>query len=51
MKLTGHKTESVYRRCAIADKAVQEEGLEKLARLLKGQASRTVLPFRKTAEG
>jgi hypothetical protein len=29
-----HKTESVYRRYAIADKAAQEEGVEKLARLL-----------------
>ena len=33
MKLTGHKTESVYRRYAIADVAALAEGVEKLARL------------------
>jgi integrase len=51
MKLTGHKTESVYRRYAIADKDAQEEGVEKLARLYERQEPRTVIPFRKTAEG
>lgn len=30
-KLTGHKTESVYRRYAIADEAALKEGVEKLA--------------------
>ena len=33
MKLTGHKTEAVYRRYAIADAAALTEGVEKLARL------------------
>jgi integrase len=33
MKLTGHKTEAVYRRYAIADAAALAEGVEKLARL------------------
>ncbi len=33
MKLTGHKTESVYRRYAIVDKAMLREGAEKLGRL------------------
>lgn len=33
MKLTGHKTESVYRRYAIVSEADLSEGLEKLARL------------------
>ena len=33
MKLTGHKTESVYRLYAIADAASLSEGVEKLARL------------------
>lgn len=33
MKLTGHKTESVYRRYAIADSRALAEGVEKLARL------------------
>lgn len=33
MKLTGHKTESVYRRYAIATEADLREGVEKLARL------------------
>ena len=31
MKITGHKTEAVYRRYAIADQRSLEEGLEKLA--------------------
>lgn len=30
MKLTGHKTESVYRRYAIADESALEEGVDKL---------------------
>ena len=33
MKLTGHKTEAVYRRYAIADKAAASEGVQKLAAL------------------
>jgi len=33
MKLTGHKTESVYRRYAIADAKALAEGVEKLAKL------------------
>jgi integrase len=33
MKLTGHKTEAVYRRYAIADAASLAEGVEKLAKL------------------
>jgi integrase len=40
MKLTGHKTEAVYRRYAIVAKADLTEGVEKLARLhalLRGQ--------------
>lgn len=37
MKITGHKTESVYRRYAIADKDAQEEGLGKLAEHLEGE--------------
>jgi hypothetical protein len=41
MKLTGHKTEAVYRRYAIADAAALAEGVEKLARL---HATRTVEP-------
>lgn len=32
MKLTGHKTESVYRRYAIADRRALEEGVKRLAR-------------------
>jgi len=35
MKLSGHKTEAVYRRYAIADAAALEEGVAKLARLEK----------------
>ena len=47
MKLTGHKTESVYRRYAIADKRALEEGVAKLARLydtIGEVGSTTVLP-------
>ena len=33
MKLTGHKTEAVYRRYAIADSEALAEGVEKLAKL------------------
>jgi hypothetical protein len=33
MKLTGHKTESVYRRYAIADSRSLAEGVAKLDRL------------------
>jgi integrase len=32
-KLTGHKTEAVYRRYAIADAVALAEGVEKLAKL------------------
>lgn len=34
MKLTGHKTEAVYRRYAIVDSAAQREGVAKLAAAL-----------------
>lgn len=33
IRLTGHKTENVYRRCAIADEDALRESVEKLARL------------------
>ena len=33
MKVTGHKTESIYTRYAIADRRSMEEGLKKLAQL------------------
>ena len=33
MKMVGHKTESIYRRYAIADKSMLQEAGEKLARL------------------
>jgi hypothetical protein len=38
MKLTGHKTEAVYRRYAIADSRALAEGVETLARLHGGAA-------------
>jgi hypothetical protein len=50
MRLTGHKTESVYRRYAIADRAAQEEGVEKLARLFDARETPTMVPFQKAAE-
>jgi integrase len=47
MKLTGHKTEAVYRRYAIADHAALSEGVEKLARLhSEAPAARNVVPIR-----
>jgi hypothetical protein len=39
MKLSGHRTESVYRRYAIADSAALEEGVGKLASLHSGHAT------------
>jgi integrase len=48
MKLTGHKTESVYRRYAIVSEADLREGVAKLAKLHEGQAtpsSPTVVPL------
>lgn len=53
-KLTGHKTESVYRRYAIADEAALEEGVSKLARLhgdRDRQEDRTAVPLRPAQEG
>jgi integrase len=44
MSLTGHKTESVYRRYAVTDLQSQREGVEKLARLGQIPAS-TVTPL------
>lgn len=51
MKLTGHKTESVYRRYAIADTKAQEEGVAQLARLhASGEGEeRTVVPLQEAA--
>jgi integrase len=47
MKLTGHKTEAVYRRYAIVSEADLLEGVKKLAALHAGAGSpaRTVVPF------
>ena len=36
MKMTGHKTESVYRRYAIVDDAMLREGTAKLAAYAEG---------------
>ena len=44
MQLTGHKTESVYRRYAIVAEQDLREGVAKLAALHTG-GSRAVLPF------
>jgi hypothetical protein len=38
MKLTGHKTESIYRRYAIVNEADLSEGLQKVAALSAGAA-------------
>ncbi len=47
-KISGHETESVYRRYAIVDRVSQEEGLRKLARLHENQTpeERDVVPLR-----
>jgi integrase len=46
MKLTGHKTEAVYRRYAITSAADLSEGVAKLAALHDASAgTRTVIPF------
>jgi hypothetical protein len=37
MKLTGHKTESIYRRYAIVSEADLSAGVEKLAKLYSGE--------------
>jgi hypothetical protein len=42
MKLTGHKTESVYRRYAIVAESDQREGVAKLAALHAAQATASV---------
>jgi hypothetical protein len=48
MKLTGHKTEAVYRRYAITSAADLSEGVAKLASLHSASAgSRSVLPIAK----
>ena len=49
MKLTGHKTEAVYRRYAIADSAALSEGVEKLARL--HAEPRKVIPMKEWTNG
>ncbi|MBW3553721.1 MAG: site-specific integrase [Gemmatimonadetes bacterium] len=51
MKLTGHKTEVVYRRYAIADAAALAEGVEKLTKLHATSSAerRTVVPIREGA--
>ena len=49
MKLTGHKTEAVYRRYAIADSAALSEGVTKLARL--HAEPRKVIPMKEWTNG
>jgi integrase len=48
MKMTGHKTESVYRRYAIVDEAMLREGAEKLAAYHVGEKKlpRKVVPLK-----
>ena len=49
MKLTGHKTEAVYRRYAIDDSAALSEGVMKLARL--HAEPRKVIPMKEWTNG
>jgi len=52
MKLTGHKTESVYRRYAITDSKALEEGVGKLAKLHADAPSegRSVVPIQEAKQ-
>lgn len=51
-KLTGHKTESVYRRYAIADEDALSEGVEKLAALHEDEPrDRTTVPLQTARAG
>jgi integrase len=50
MKITGHKTEAVYRRYAIVDRKAIEEGMEKIHEFRQEQAERrAIVPMRKKA--
>lgn len=52
MKLSGHKTESIYKRYAIADSAALAEGVQKLARLHDAEPTGwKVVPLRKSGNG
>ena len=53
MKLMGHKTDSMFRRYAIADAQVLQEGVEKLARHYAGadKTERTVVPIQEASAG
>lgn len=49
MKITGHKTESIYRRYAIVDHGVMQEGMAKVARYRRDSAEkRKVVPINGT---
>lgn len=52
MKLTGHKTEAVYRRYAITDSKALEEGVGKLAKLHADAPSegRSVVPIQEAKQ-
>ncbi len=50
MKLTGHKTENVYRRYAIVSEADLSEGLKKLAALHSNEAAPRVKANSKVIE-
>ena len=49
MGLSGHKTESIYRRYAIGDRVMQDEGVAKLAayHASKELSQRKTVPFKK----
>lgn len=50
MRITGHRTESVYRRYAIVDRKAIEEGMEKIHQFRQVQAEkRKVPPMRREA--
>lgn len=51
MKMTGHKTEAVYRRYAIVDESMMRDAADKLAALHVADATteRTVIPLKRAA--
>ena len=50
MKLAGHKTESVCRRCAIVSEADLSTAVQELAALNAGTGSRSIIPISEASD-